>query len=150
MFSWVAFRFKISHIYLLKRAEKWLKTAKITKISITFDWKILFMSSPHCWARFLALLKWILVLVIHMLPFEMAMVAKMVKIGHFEAFWAKMAIIAMTIGDMCMTMIYIYFSSIKNLAQQWRNHINRTFQSKVIEIFVILAVLSHFLARFRR
>ena len=73
------------------------------------------MSSLHCWARFLALLKWILVMVIHMLPFEMAMVAKMVKIDHFEAFWAKTAI--MTIGDMCMTMIYIYFSSIKNLAQ---------------------------------
>ena len=75
------------------------------------------MSSLHCWVRFLALLKWILVMVIHMLPFEMAMVAKMVKIDHFEAFWAKMAIIAMTIGDMCMTMIYIYFNSIKNLAQ---------------------------------
>ena len=63
------------------------------------------MSSLHCWARFLALLKWILVMVIHMLPFGMAMVA-------------KMAIIAMTIGDMCMTMTYIYFSSINNLAQQ--------------------------------
>ena len=33
-----------------------------------------------------------------MLPFEMAMVANMVKIGHFEAFGAKMAIIAMTIA----------------------------------------------------
>ena len=56
-------------------------------------------------------------MVIYMLPFELAVVAKMVKIDHFEAFWAKMAITAMTIGDMCMTMIYIYFSSIKNLAQ---------------------------------
>ena len=46
------------------------------------------------------------------------MMAKMAKIGHFEAFLAKMAIIAMTMGDMCMTIIYIYFRSIKNLAQQ--------------------------------
>ena len=85
-----------------------------------------------------------------MLPFGMAMVAKMVKIAHFEAFWAKMAYIAMTIGNMCVTMTNIHFSSAKNLAQQWRDDINRTFQSKVIEIFVILAVLSHFSARFRR
>ena len=47
-------------------------------------------------------------MVIHMLPFEMAMVAKMVKIDHFEAFWAKMAIIAMTIGDMCMYDMCMY------------------------------------------
>ena len=45
------------------------------------------------------------------------MMAKMAEIGHFEAFLVKMAIIAMTIGDMCVTMIYIYFSNIKNLAQ---------------------------------
>ena len=76
------------------------------------------MSSLLCWARFLALLKWILVMVIHMLPFGMAMVAKMVKIAHFEAFWAKMALIAMTIGNMCVTMTNIHFSSAKNLAQQ--------------------------------
>ena len=68
------------------------------------------------------------------------MVVKMVKISIFYAFWAKMAIIAMTIGDMCMTMTNIHFSSAKNLAQQWRDGIKKTFKSKVIEIFVILAV----------
>ena len=48
-------------------------------------------------------------MVIHIVPFEISMMAKMAKIGHFEAFLAKMAIIAMTMGDMCMTIIYIYF-----------------------------------------
>ena len=81
-------------------------------------------------------------MVIHLVPFEISMMAKMAKIGHFEAFLAKMAIIAMAMADMCMTIIYIYFRSIKNLAQQWRNHTNGTFRSKVIEIFVILAVLN--------
>ena len=85
-----------------------------------------------------------------MSPMVMAMMAILAQNASKWSILTILATIAILNGNMCMTMTNIHFSSAKNLAQQWRDDINRIFQSKVIKIFVILAVLSHFSARFRR